>query len=538
MASATDDRGGNPDRSDSRAIRTLAYKFALSPGAHQSRELDRWCSASRYVWNWALAEYESALDEVRASEPDADGKRATGSVRDVLEHRMRERGLEINRRGSGPAKTIALKSIIYKLWTHHRDIEAPPWVREGVHSHVGSYACQRLCDAASRWWAAKGKRAPWVTASERRAGQRRYRGPGAKGSQGRTVGAPRYKRAGDNPSFTIQAPKITCWGGRSVTVPMLGRVLVDDATSGAHGSGGWESPMRRIPEGAVAKVITVRKVARTRWEVSIVVQEPWETPAPAPHLPSCGIDLGINAECTIAWSDGRIERIEPPRPMASLGVGLVMVQRRLSRSEHWLRCVDCGHKTPLGKRDKRTRVCRAEVERDGETVDCGGRVRRWRSGRGMKLLARIAAKHHHIERVRADHLHRLTHRLVGEASVICTEPHNVTGLVSAGVARRVEKLYRRGLVRKDIRRAMLDIGWGEFRRQLGYKAPWKGREYLTMLQGTRTDQACHRCARENKMPDGTSEYRCEGCGWTGTRQENTALLCLGYVTPGHEEAAE
>jgi putative transposase len=149
----------------------------------------------------------------------------------------------------------------------------------------------------------------------------------------------------------------------------------------------------------------------------------------------------------------------------------------------------------------------------------------------MKLVERIAQKHDQIARVRSDHLHKLTHRLIHEASTICTEPHNITGLVSAGVAKRCEALYRKGLRRKDIRRAMLDIGWGELRRQIGYKAPWKGRQYMTMPEGSATDQACWRCGRENKMPEHTSEYSCEGCHWHGTRQENTALACLGYVDP-------
>lgn len=514
--------------------RTLAYKFRLRPTRRQTREMDRFCGAARYAWNWGLAEYERALDETRAGVPDEDGKRATGSVRDILERRMHERGVTVARRGAGnvdSTRTLSLKSVIYALWRHHRDTESPPWAREGVHSHVHSYALQRLCDTASKWWQAKGKRTPWVTASERRAGKKKRRGPGARGSQGRLVGAPRYKRRDDNPSFTIQASSRS-WDRLRVTVPGgVGPVLVEDARRG-------ESPSTRIPEGAVAKVVTVRKIA-DYWEVSVTVTEPWVTPGPEPG-PACGIDLGMNAEATIAWSDGRIERIEPPRPMASLGVRLVLLQRKLSASRHVLRCLDCRNETPLGERDKRIRVCREQVERDGATVECGGRLRRWRSIRGIRLQMRLAKLHDHISRVRNDHLHRFSFRLATEASVICTEPHNVTGLVSAGVARRCERYFHKGLARRDIRRAMLDIGWGEFRRQTKYKAVWKDKVYETLPAGTATDKTCHRCGHSNVVPDGTSEYACAGCGWLGTRQENTSLLCLGHVTAPRDaqEAAE
>lgn len=543
-------------------MRTLAYKFRLRATRTQSREMDRFCGASRYAWNWGLAEYESALDETRASVPDEDGKRATGSVRDILERRMIERGVEVRRRGAGksdPGRTLALKSVIYALWCHHRDTEAPPWVRQGVHSHVASYALQRLCDTVTKWWKAKGKRAPWTTASERRGGKRAHKRK--RGSQQqRTVGPPRYKRSGDNPSFTIQARGaaagrliaenfVNDTGARDTRTRRVGRSSARDANVDrlrvrVPGGIGWvrvedagrnESPISRIPAKAVPKTVTVRKIAG-RWEISVTVTEPWATPDLSPG-PACGIDLGMNAEATIAWSDGRIERVEPPRPMANLGLRLVLLQRKLGQSRHVLRCMVCEHESPLEERAKRIRKCRQPVERDGATEECGGRIRRWRSIRGMRLKMRLARLHAHIAYVRADHIHKLTDRLTREAATICTEPHNITGLVSAGVAKRCEKYFRKGLTRRAVRRAMLDIGWGELRRQLHYKSGWRGVDYHTQPEGSLTDKTCHRCSRVNLISDDTSEYRCEECHWEGTRQENTALACLEYAAP-EKRAAE
>jgi putative transposase len=464
--------------------------------------MERFCASARYAWNWGLAEYESALDDVR-------GARAKGSVRGVLEARVRARGITVSRKGAG---TMPLKTVLYALWRGHRS-SAPGWVTAGVHSHVASHALQRLCNAIARWWAAKGRRLPWVTASERRAGKIVRRGPGRAGSQGKRIGPPRYKRRDAGMGFTIQASDGTAWAHRHVRVPGgLGWVRV---------SGRTESPRQRIPQGAVAKSLTVRKVA-DQWEASICVVEPWEEPARRDDLPCCGIDLGMNAEATIAWSDGRIERVAPPMPLAAAGVRLVLLQRRLSRSRHVLRCVVCGHETALGPRDTRIRVCR----QDG----CQGRIRRWRSNGGMRLKMQIAKLHARVARIRSDHLHKLSHRLTRDAAAICTEPHNVTGLVSAGVARRVESLRCAGLRRRDIRRAMLDIGWGEFRRQCAYKTVWRARTYTTVPAGTRTDRECHRCGVENAMPPGNA-YACAGCGWVGRRQDNTALLCLRYIAP-------
>lgn len=496
--------------------RKISYRFRVLPTRRQLRELERWTAVARYVWNFCLSEYEAALDISRAQ-----GEEKTGSIRDILEQRMIDRGVEVTRRGKSDRK-MALKSIMYAIWRHHRDTAAPAWVRDEVHSHVGSYASQRLCDTVKRWWDApnKGKkRAQWITSSERRAGKRPRRKSRVKGSQGNVVGPPRYKRRGDNPSFSIQAKEGVFDRSRIVLPKPIGSVRV-------HGRD--DRPDKRVPEGASPKVYTVRKVA-DHWDVSVSVVEPWETPKREPKL-ACGIDLGINAVATIAWSDGRIERVEPPRPMERLGVNLRILQVRLSWSKHVLRCRSCGYESPLGTRDKRLRACPQIL--DGEK--CGGRMRRWRSKRGMRLHMRIAKLHDRIARIREDHLDKLSERIVREADAICTEPHNVVGLVSAGVARRVEGQWRRGLRRRDIRRSMLDIGWGMLRQKLEYKAEWHGAVYETMPAGSKTDQACWRCGRENKMPDNTSDYRCVGCRWVGTRQENTARLCLGYIDFGGE----
>ncbi len=524
--------------------RTLAYKFLLRPRKWQRERMHQWCAAARYAWNWALSEYETALDEARLLWKAAEKDEKVASVRDLLEIRMGALGLEVVRRGDG-TRTLSLGSILYKLFCHHRDTTAPDWVRQetkaprikkgetkygaaatpGGHSHVGSYSIERLEKAIQRWWKAK-RKGVWITASERAAGKKRFKRKADVGSDGLTVGAPRYKRYGVNPSFTIQVPKgAAAFSQYKIHIPVLGPVYVDDRAD--------QNPLDIVPTDAVAKRITVREVAG-EWVVSVCVAEPWVSPDLPEGLPACGIDLGINAEATIAWSDGRLEQVEAPRPLLRLGIAIQLLSRKLSYSKQMLRCRECGFEAPLGERHIRIKKCPAAV--DGAT--CGGRLRKWRSNRGLRIQARLAKLHVRIARIRADHLHKLSQRLVQEASVICTEPHNVTGLVSEGVAKRCAKLWNKGIRRKETRKAMLDIGWGEFRRQLEYKAGWYTRDYVTLPKGTATDQVCWCCGETNKMPDNTSDYVCGQCKWSGTRQQNTALLCLDYVhkipgkTPG------
>lgn len=496
--------------------RTRGYKFALRPRKGQAKRMRQWCSAARYAWNWTLAQYELALDETRASWKMAKEGETVPSVRDLLEARLSSSGLQVSRRGKG---TLPLNSILYKLWCHHRDTEAPQWVREatvakalGGHSQVASYPVERLAFTINQWWKAK-RRAPWYTDSERKAGKRRRKPPKDEGSDGRVTGPPRYKRYGVNPSFTVQIGKgRQAYAKNALLIPVFGRVYVADRLH--------QNPLDIIPEDGVAVRVTVREVAG-EWEGSVSVTEPWMAPGKENRSLVCGIDLGVNAVATIAWSDGRIERIEPPRPLQRLGIGIQLLKRRLSVSRHVLRCKDCAGEIPLTlkKRAKRPRKCRA----------CGGRLRKWRSNRGMRLKLRSSKLQARVARIRKDHLHKLTHKILQDAAAVCTEPHNVTGLVSAGVAQRCAKLWNKDEVRKAIRKSMLDIGWGELRRQLEYKAKWLGLDYVTLPEGTASDKTCHACGERNEVPNNTSDYTCVQCGWTGTRQENTALLCLHYI---------
>lgn len=473
---------------------TLGYRVRLRPGAPTERRLSQWAGASRYAWNWALATYEEALDASRAEEGT--------TAHQHLAAKVEQSGIIYRAR-----KSPSTNGLLYALWRAHRP-DAPAWVVDKVHSHVASYTITALDKAIKRWWSAKGKRLPWRTSSERRE-KKLPRGRAAAGRTGRLVGPPRYRRRGANDSFTIQAKKDlgSMVRRRGLFVPMIGWIRTDRD----------DDPITRVPDDAVPKSITVSRIA-DHWEASLTVKQAHESRL-VEVGPTCGIDLGVNAVATIAWSHGEIERVDPPRPMARRGVQLAVLQRRLSHSRQVRRCMSCGHEEPLGERQHRPRICRQVVNGS----ECGGRIRTWRSRRGMLLKVRIANLHWRISEIRRQHLHRLSDRITNEARVICTEGHHITGLVSEGVAKQLE-----GMRKRDRRRAMLDIGWGELRRQLAYKAEWRGRLYVETPEGAPTDAACHRCGAENKMLPTTSAYRCEGCGWEGTRQENTALACLDF----------
>ena len=61
-------------------------------------------------------------------------------------------------------------------------------------------------------------------------------------------------------------------------------------------------------------------------------------------------------------------------------------------------------------------------------------------------------------------------------------------------------------------RAILDQGWGEFRRQLGYKMAWNGGILLCVasLPTSQTCPCCGQVAKENRLKE--AEFLCAACG--------------------------
>ncbi|KGF78091.1 transposase, partial [Massilia sp. JS1662] len=139
-----------------------------------------------------------------------------------------------------------------------------------------------------------------------------------------------------------------------------------------------------------------------------------------------GVDLGVTSAATL--SSG--EKIAAPRPLKAALRRLRIRSRRLSRKLEAAKAaagiagrIPAGTRLPVSK----NRVC------------------------GARALARLHAR---IARVRANFTHQLTTRLCRENQSVAIEDLNVRGM----------------LANARLARAIADVGFYEFRRQLMYKA--------------------------------------------------------------------
>src|SRR6266702_5179011 len=197
-----------------------------------------------------------------------------------------------------------------------------------------------------------------------------------------------------------------------------------------------------------------------RWFVSIQVEEEREKPTPTATTP-IGVDLGIKMLATC--SDGMT--FENPR-------ALKHAQKRLRR-----------------------------LERQKSRRKKGGKNRK-------KTCRKLAKQHAHVANIRKDAAHKLTCYLSKNHALVAIEDLHVAGM----------------LKNHKLAQAVSDSNFGEIRRQLEYKAEWRGVHLVTVNRFYPSSKTCSGCGWVNEaltLADRT--FICQECGLVIDRDLNAAI---------------
>ncbi len=148
------------------------------------------------------------------------------------------------------------------------------------------------------------------------------------------------------------------------------------------------------------------------------------------------------------------------------------------------------------------------------------------SNNSQKQKRIVQRAHARMADVRADFLHKASHQLTRDFGVIAIEDLEVKSMTRSA-AGTVEKPGRQVRAKSGLNRALLNHGLGEFRRQLEYKAAWRGGVVIA-VPPQHTSQTCPLCgvvdARSRRSQ---SDFRCVACGYEANADVVAARNILG-----------
>ena len=196
-----------------------------------------------------------------------------------------------------------------------------------------------------------------------------------------------------------------------------------------------------------------------RWYISIAVE--FEIPDPtARENQAVGVDLGIKHFAVLSTG----EKIEGPKALGQYLKRLKREQQRLSRMQK-------------------------------------GSKRRW------KQQVKVARIHMRVVAIRNDFLHKLSTHLVTQFNTVVIEDLAVKNMLrNRSLARRIQ-----------------DASWGEFRRQLEYKAPVVGCRILVADRFFPSSKTCSNCSYKlDKLDLSVRTWICPSCGQVHDRDHNAS----------------
>ncbi len=224
---------------------------------------------------------------------------------------------------------------------------------------------------------------------------------------------------------------------------------------------GWVRMRESLRFAGKIMSATISRVAN-RWFVSITVDTEDNSHLPkAENQGAAGVDLGVSALATLSTG----EVIDGPKPHKALLLRLKRLSRSLSRKQKG-------------------------------------------SANRVKAKIKLAKLHARIAAIRTDALHKLTTDLTRRFHSIGIENLNVRGMMK----------------NRHLSRAVADMSFYEFRRQLQYKTAMRGGQVVVADRFYPSSKTCSVCGYKlESLPLSVRKWKCPGCGTDHDRDLNAAI---------------
>ena len=129
-----------------------------------------------------------------------------------------------------------------------------------------------------------------------------------------------------------------------------------------------------------------------------------------------------------------------------------------------------------------------------------------------KAKAKVSQIHINIGNARKDYLHQASATISQNHAIVCIEDLQIRNMSKSSKG-NVEQHGKQVRQKSGLNRAILDQGWGEFRRQLDYKLAWRGGHLIAVPphNTSRTCPACGHVSKDNRRSQ--AQFACVACGY-------------------------
>jgi putative transposase len=328
-----------------------------------------------------------------------------------------------------------------------------------------NYLGTRQLDLQKLWYGRRAEVAPWFTenaSSTYNYAQLHLAQAFANYFAGRAK-VPTFKSKGKSESFILAGGSTRLVDSHHVRLSRVGEVKTYESMRKLY---------RHLERGS-ARILSVT-IAERRGKYTLAFTVEMSRLIPAPRAPErvIGIDVGLTTLYTGATPDGaQVLSVANPRNYQRSEARLARAQRVASRRQG----------PGPGKAPSN----------------------RWKSSN-----ARTQKIHADIAKARKNLIHETTTMLTKNYDRIVVEDLNVAGM----------------LKNHSLAKHISDASWGEFVRQLEYKAPWYGSTVVRADRFFASTKTCSSCgAVKAKLPLEIRTYHCETCGLTIDRDLNAAI---------------
>ncbi len=296
------------------------------------------------------------------------------------------------------------------------------------------------------------------------------------GQWGGERGFPRFKKRSASKSCRFTTGVIKIKDTHHIQLPRIGVIRTKEETTAL---------LTRLSTGDARILSATISETAGRWFVSYGC-EVSRKDLPAKHpLEVVGVDLGVKTLATL--STGAV--IESPKPLNRYTRKMSRLQREMSRRHRG-------------------------------------------SGRHKRTCRKVARVHQQVANARKDATHKLTTALTSTYGTVVIEDLNVVGMTAKPkpVQRPDGSYAQNGRRRKaGLNRAIADASFGEIRRQIEYKAKWRGGQVIVVDRFYPSSKTCSSCgAAKAKLSLAERTYSCDACGLVIDRDLNAALNLAAY----------